>query len=507
MSDSTTQKTQLSRREFLKIGGAVGAAVQVAAVGAAGVAAGKSYDSYVGWEDYEGETQSFDRKPFEFEGPAYKPVGPVSRPSKLTDLIFVRHGVFAGAMAAGWKPGDPLDAFPPPLAEFYTQNPEALELDTKRMTEILPKAAQDHAAYDEYFALANAFATGWENLFNYYPMEPTEPPEISDYKNTYFDLAGPIEKQIRETPLPFKSPEHASRLIKKVAHMYGATIVGIAKLNPDYLYDIDVRGGKPGPFEKPAHWEYAIVMGVPHEWDQVLSNPAHGTSYDGYNRARNAAGRLTSFLKDLGYPARAHVPPVSYDLVAPPIAVDAGIGQLGRHGFVITPETGSNLRLSVVTTNAPMAVDKPIDFGVTEFCNTCKICAENCPSGAISMADSTDGMMLRGYQHWYVNTAKCFNFWLQAMGPLGCRLCLAVCPYSRKNNWVHNLARNMDIYDPTSASKSALIWMQKNFFESPTAEEYLPPPDGRFAGYRPAPEWLEVENWFAVKPRNPQKGE
>jgi hypothetical protein len=115
-------------------------------------------------------------------------------------------------------------------------------------------------------------------------------------------------------------------------------------------------------------------------------------------------------------------------------------------------------------------------------------------------------MDLRGYEHWFINTTKCFNFWMEAMGPLGCRLCLSVCPYSRKNNWVHQLAKVADVNDPTGLVNDSLIWMQKSVFEAPDAQEYRRPPDGRFAGYRPAPEWLEIENWFAISPANPQKG-
>ena len=92
------------------------------------------------------------------------------------------------------------------------------------------------------------------------------------------------------------------------------------------------------------------------------------------------------------------------------------------------------------------------------------------------------------------------------MGPLGCRLCLTVCPYSRRNNWLHSLAKNVDINDPTGLVKHALIFMQKSFFESPDPQDYLRPPDGRFAGYREGPEWLQSENYLDIKVNNPQKG-
>jgi len=505
----TIGSTGFSRRSFLKMGGLASAALTVVGTGGAAYHAGKDKKSYTGYESFEGEQQTYDRKRFEIEGPAYSPVSKVKRPGSFTDLVFTRVHIFGMKQQAGWTKADGIDALGEPLASWYKEFPDQLDLDILCNTVTMPNAAKDHAKYDEYFALADAYAWGWEDIFAFYPAVPTEPPEVSDYQLKHaVPGGGSYDSKIREKALPFKSPDHAAELIKKVAHRYGATVVGITKLNPDFCYADGLRGGKDmGPWEVPKHWKYAIVVGVPHEWEQVLANPAHGTSYDGYNRVRNVSARVTGFLKHLGYPSRSHHPPFHYDLVVPPIAVDAGIGQLGRHGFVICPETGSNIRMAVITTNLEMTIDKPIDFGVNDFCKDCKICAEQCPSSAISMAESPKDMVSRGYEHWKIDTGKCFNFWMQAMGPLGCRLCLTVCPYSRRNNWLHKIAKDVDINDPTGLVNNALIFMQKSLFETRDPQEYLRPPDGRFAGYREAPEWLEVTNYLAINPKNPQKGD
>ncbi len=122
------------------------------------------------------------------------------------------------------------------------------------------------------------------------------------------------------------------------------------------------------------------------------------------------------------------------------------------------------------------------------------------------MADTEERMNLRGYEHWHIHTSKCFAFWLQAMCPLGCRLCLAVCPFSRKGNYAHKTSKFIDSNDPTGLAASVLIWMQKTMFKSPDVQDYLAPPDGRFAGLREAPTWLKVEDWFDMNVKNPQKG-
>jgi ferredoxin len=155
--------------------------------------------------------------------------------------------------------------------------------------------------------------------------------------------------------------------------------------------------------------------------------------------------------------------------------------------------------MAQITTSLPMKLDKPIDFGVSEFCKKCKLCAESCPSGAISMEDSPDGMVLRGYEHWYINNGACYNFWRESMGPMGCRLCVATCPYSRKDNWIHDMARTLDPRDPTGVVNSGLLWMQKNLFDAPDAIDYRRPPEGVFASYRPAPSFMNAEKYLDLK--------
>ena len=92
------------------------------------------------------------------------------------------------------------------------------------------------------------------------------------------------------------------------------------------------RGLNPNePFDVPAHWINAIVVGVPMSWDATYANPNFGTSNDAYSRSRIIAYRLSAFIKSLGYAARPHTPGTSYDLMVPPIVIDAGLAEQGRH--------------------------------------------------------------------------------------------------------------------------------------------------------------------------------
>lgn len=489
---------------FLKFGSLIAAILGLVGITLAGYLAGIDYDSYTGWERFtHGAGQFFKRKPFEKEQPTYEKTDQHERMPAIENLEY-RLELMMPLLMPGkdgkpaWAPPMGIEALPEPLKGFYKADERAY----KEMMEALRLMKQQHEDWPKWstqFAIADAFSNAMGSLWEYpdktiphnglYPEEPAGPPEEWDYRLIR-----------RENPLPFKSPDHAAELIKKLTHTFGATLVGITKLNPDWVFKGRLRGVGQVDSDVPKHWEYAIVFATPHEWDMFYSNAVYGCSFDAYSRERIIGGRLEAFIQDLGYPARSHVPPNHYDLMTPPIAVDAGLGEQGRMGLLITPELGANARLGVVTTNIPMTVDKPIDFGVVDFCKKCKICAEKCVSGAIS--HSTEPDVHFGYKRWRIKCELCFQVWcsMATSNPgRGCRICLAVCPYSRKNNWLHSLSRIIDPRDPTGLAASTLLWMQKAFFKYPKAKDFLPPPKGENATYHEPPDWLVTEKWFDVE--------
>jgi hypothetical protein len=94
---------------------------------------------------------------------------------------------------------------------------------------------------------------------------------------------------------------------------------------------------------------------------------------------------------------------------------------------------------------------------------------------------------------------------MQSLGGMGCRICLIACPYSRKANWLHTMARKADTADPTKTVAKSLTYLQKNLFDAPEAQDFLPPPDGEYANFREAPEWLDVQNYLDIDARQPSK--
>ena len=491
-------------RSLVKAGSLIAVLLGIVGISIAGFIAGRDYDSYTGWDRFtHGAGMFFNRKPFENETPTYEKTERHERLRAVENLGTRLHGLMMlinppDGSEPKWNPAMGPEALPDPLKSWYLDDKEAYR-DMMKALELMKKQQQDWPKWSTQFAVADSWSRAMGSIFDtnhgrlppneLYPPDPQGPPEEWDFREIH-----------REKPLPFKSPDHAARLIKKMTHTFGATLVGITKLNPDWVFQGSLRGVGPVDYDVPGHWEYAIVFATPHEWDMFYANPVYGSSFDAYSRERIIGARLEFFIQDLGYPARAHVPPSHYDLMTPPIAIDAGLGEQGRNGLLITPELGSNARLAVVTTNIPMTVDKPIDFGVKEFCSKCKICAETCPTGAITYKDEPGECF--GYKRWRIKCELCFQVWCSmatSKPGRGCRVCLAVCPYSRKNNWLHSLSKAIDPRDPTGMVSTGLLWMQKSFFNYPKARDFMPPPQGKNATYHRPPDWLVTEEWFDVE--------
>ena len=124
------------------------------------------------------------------------------------------------------------------------------------------------------------------------------------------------------------------------------------------------------------------------DYDVILSSPAveHETDI-GYSKAAWSAASLATFITELGYKA---IPACNELGISIAMAVDAGLGEMGRNGQLITRDFGSSVRISKVFTNLPLVPDRPIDFGVQGFCEQCALCARHCPSRSIRPGERTD---------------------------------------------------------------------------------------------------------------------
>lgn len=222
---------------------------------------------------------------------------------------------------------------------------------------------------------------------------------------------GPVAPTRRE----IDDPDAMAREIKTAARNLGAGIVGIARITDDALYE-----GRNVPFR------YAICIGMPMERGEMQHVPHPQAAVEVmrvYRLVSRVAIELSEHIRRMGWPARAYGNPNSTDLLHIPLAVSAGLGQLGKHGSLITRAFGSNVRLACVVTDLPLAVDRPVDIAVDDLCLSCRRCTLDCPPDAISDAKQ----LVRGQRRWYVDFDKCIPYFVKT---LGCAICIQVCPWS-----------------------------------------------------------------------------
>lgn len=235
-----------------------------------------------------------------------------------------------------------------------------------------------------------------------------------------------------------------TNLIKNNAIYFGADLVGITSLNEKWVYKKDLI--KPFVFKDndksyETETEFviskkinsAIVLGFAMNAELKEESPkvkASAASSLGYSRAAIAVVALSEYIRSLGYRA---IPCVNDTALSIPLAIDAGLGQIGRNGILITPEFGPSVRLAKVLTDMPLKFDCPIDFGVVDFCQNCLLCAKECPSQSISYGDRTFEPACvnnnGGVKKWYINGESCLKFW-QKNGT-SCSNCINVCPFTK----------------------------------------------------------------------------
>ena len=75
----------------------------------------------------------------------------------------------------------------------------------------------------------------------------------------------------------------------------------------------------------------------------------------------------------------------------------------------------------------PLAHDRPIDFGLQRFCESCNKCARECPSGAITAGPK---VMFNGYEIWKSDSQKCATYRITTAGGAMCGRCMKTCPWN-----------------------------------------------------------------------------
>jgi len=242
--------------------------------------------------------------------------------------------------------------------------------------------------------------------------------------------------------------------LKAMAVDLGAIDAGIAELRPSHIYTNVGRGtGTYGEqIDLPHRWALAFTVEMDHRTMQSAPEaPVVAESALQYVNAARIAIAIAERIREAGYPAQAHIDG-NYRVIAPLVALDAGLGEIGRMGILMTPKLGPRVRLGVVTTDLPLAVDQPGDEpSVIDCCLRCNKCADNCPSNAIPRGPREE---IEGGLRWTLDAEACFRYW-NLIGT-DCGICMAVCPFSHPDNAAHNLVRRA-IRTAPNARRIALL--------------------------------------------------
>ena len=280
--------------------------------------------------------------------------------------------------------------------------------------------------------------------------KPHERPNVAA---TFASLAIPMflstPEKLEPRALPIFSdqphdirPAVASKIVKGFTKNLGADLVGITQINPLWIYshrgEIFHENWDDWGKEIELSHKYAVVFATEMTPDLVGTAPHTPTtiaSMGNYAQGAYIATQLAAFIANLGYSATAHHLR-HYDFVMVPLAVDAGLGECGRLGYLMTKEFGPRVRLGAVSTDLPLVSDSPVDIGAQDFCQICKKCATCCPSNSIPMEEPEEA---NGTLRWKLNAETCFDYW----GTVGtdCNICMRVCPWSHATTFPHKIIR------------------------------------------------------------------
>jgi reductive dehalogenase len=253
-------------------------------------------------------------------------------------------------------------------------------------------------------------------------------------------MAPTVDGEVATTKAPIpEDPQVLSQHIKQLGYFLRADIVGICRLPQYAVYSHDMMGK-----EINLNHKNAIVIVVDQNYETMLGSTGDdwisgSQSFIGYSNTALISCIMADYIRRLGYAARAHHA-MSYQVLVVPLLVLAGIGEICRAGIALNPFLGTRLKAAVVTTDLPLEPDKPIDFGLQEFCKKCLKCAVECHAKAIPEGEK---VMQNGYENWRFDTERCSKFRIENPHGSACGRCIKVCPWNKPEGWTHDLVRRM----------------------------------------------------------------
>ena len=240
----------------------------------------------------------------------------------------------------------------------------------------------------------------FEYIFGNYEIKIVVEEEAIKYKEKiltrqYGFEDGPVSPRKEE----LNNAAQNTSFIKDLALELGADMVGVSEVKMEYFF----KG-------RELEHKFAISLAIEMDYDKIQESPGPPSATEvirAYCDLGEITMELASKIREMGYSAYGHHPRGSTKfpphMLHIPAAIEAGFGELGRHGLLITPKYGPRVRLGTVSTDLPLIPDAPISFGAAEYCENCLICVENCEGSAIPEKRS----LVRGVERYVVDPYKC----------------------------------------------------------------------------------------------------
>ena len=248
-------------------------------------------------------------------------------------------------------------------------------------------------------------------------------PETADLYEDFQEEMTPVVEWIKATrdmePTAKPSGDNVTELIRSKALELGYGEVGFAPFDPRYVYrsrraDLNPR------------LPTAICLALEQDFDATQTIPsieAERAQGEAYRRQAELTKTLVDLILSLGYRVQVSGPTWHLGPMIP-MFVEAGLGQLGVNGQLLSPRFGSRARLQMILTDAKVTHDKPVDYGIHKFCALCQVCVTRCPGRAL------EGQKLwyRGVEKNKLNFARCRPVMTRYSG---CGVCMKVCPIQK----------------------------------------------------------------------------
>ncbi len=249
-----------------------------------------------------------------------------------------------------------------------------------------------------------------------------------------FDLCGIVRAQ----PLP-RAEEHFRDWLRQGRQ------AGLGYLERNLDKRFDVRELVPGALS-------IIVCAVSYKNLYSSGYPDHcRTRVASYALAADYHPTIKGMLRQLAQRLREEVPALSgrcfvdsAPLVEKQLAVEAGLGWIGRQSLLVTPGFGTFVLLGELVLTEPCdRYDRPRE-GVG--CGACRRCVEHCPTAALPddrMIDARRCISCRTIEQ-ATDTAADLHGWI-----FGCDCCQSCCPYNLRAPLHRNPAFD-PLFDPAT---------------------------------------------------------